>query len=116
MSRSSEPCAPSSGRVVAVAVALLLVAAACGSSSSDDAPTASPSTTGGPAGTAGAVAAADRVVAPGEMRTFAVPRGSRPHDVAPSADGSVWYTAQGSGKLGSLDPATGRTSEVELGP
>lgn len=33
-------------------------------------------------------------------------RGSRPHDVAPAADGGVWYTAQASGKLGWLDPAT----------
>ena len=42
--------------------------------------------------------------------------GSRPHDVAPAADGrSVWYTAQGSGQLGLLDPATGKSRLIPLG-
>ena len=41
-----------------------------------------------------------------------MPAGSRPHDVAPAADGGVWYTAQGAGELGWLDPATGQTREV----
>ena len=50
------------------------------------------------------------------VRTFAVPRGARPHDVAPAADGtSVWYTAQSAGELGRLDPATGQTTSVRLG-
>jgi len=40
---------------------------------------------------------------------------SRPHDVAPARDGGVWCTAQGSGDLGHLDPATGRTRHVKLG-
>ena len=44
-----------------------------------------------------------------------VPAGSRPHDVAVAADGTVWYTAQGSGELGRLDPRTGRVTEVALG-
>ena len=44
-----------------------------------------------------------------------MPAGSRPHDVAPARDG-VWYTAQGSGELGWLDPRTGRVREVPLGP
>jgi virginiamycin B lyase len=47
---------------------------------------------------------------------FSVPSGSRPHDVAPAPDGSVWYTAQGSGELGKLDPATGETHHIPLGP
>jgi virginiamycin B lyase len=50
------------------------------------------------------------------MATYAVPAGSRPHDVAPAADGTVWYTAQGTGELGRLDPATGDTHRVALGP
>lgn len=50
------------------------------------------------------------------VRDYPVPAGSRPHDVAVGADGAVWYTAQGSGKLGRLDPATGRVTEVGLGP
>lgn len=46
---------------------------------------------------------------------FPVPPGSRPHDVAPAPDGSVWYTAQGSGELGRLDPTTGETHHIPLG-
>src|SRR4051812_24114040 len=49
------------------------------------------------------------------LQEFAVPLGSRPHDVAPAPDGSVWYTAQGSGQLGRLDPATGKIYSVALG-
>jgi virginiamycin B lyase len=49
------------------------------------------------------------------VREYPVPAGSRPHDVAPAPDGRVWYTAQGSGELGRLDPATGKTRHVMLG-
>ncbi len=49
------------------------------------------------------------------MHVFPVPAGSRPHDVAPAVDGGVWYTAQGSGELGWLDPATGDTRHTPLG-
>ncbi|MGH3680977.1 MAG: virginiamycin B lyase family protein [Natronosporangium sp.] len=51
-----------------------------------------------------------------ELDSYDVPPGSRPHDVAPAADGGVWYTAQGSGELGHLDPATGDTRHIPLGP
>ncbi len=44
-----------------------------------------------------------------------MPRGSRPHDVAPAPDGGVWYTAQGAGALGRLDPVTGETRHIPLG-
>ena len=44
-----------------------------------------------------------------------MPAGSGPHDVAPAADGGVWYTAQASGELGWLDPETGEVREVPLG-
>ena len=50
------------------------------------------------------------------IEVFPLPSGSRPHDVAPAADGGVWYTAQGSGELGWLDPATGETRHIHLGP
>ena len=50
-----------------------------------------------------------------EIVEYPVPGGSRPHDVAPAVDGGVWYTAQGSGELGWLDPATGETRHVPLG-
>jgi virginiamycin B lyase len=46
---------------------------------------------------------------------FPVPKGSHPHDVAPAADGGVWYTAQSLGALGHLDPRTGKTRHVPLG-
>jgi virginiamycin B lyase len=49
------------------------------------------------------------------VREYRVPAGSHPHDVAPARDGGVWYTAQGSGELGWLDPRTGRTRHVALG-
>ena len=46
---------------------------------------------------------------------YPIPPGSRPHDVAPAPDGSVWYTAQAIGELGQLDPATGETQHIPLG-
>lgn len=49
------------------------------------------------------------------LRAYPVPAGSRPHDVAPAPDGGVWYTAQGSGELGWLDPNTGDTKHIPLG-
>lgn len=49
------------------------------------------------------------------IEEFAVPAGSRPHDVAPAPDGSVWYTAQRMGELGRLDPQTGETQRIPLG-
>jgi virginiamycin B lyase len=50
-----------------------------------------------------------------EVETFNVPSGSHPHDVAPAADGGVWYTAQGTGRLGWLDPSSGEVQEISLG-
>jgi virginiamycin B lyase len=49
------------------------------------------------------------------IESFPVPDGSRPHDVAPAADGGVWYTAQGTGELGWLDPETAETRHTPLG-
>ena len=50
-----------------------------------------------------------------EVQRFAVPTGAGPHDVAPAADGGVWYTAQRQGALGYLDPKTGKTRQIALG-
>ncbi len=50
-----------------------------------------------------------------ELVAFPIPPGSGPHDVAPADDGGVWYTAQGSGELGWLDPQTGQTRHIPLG-
>jgi virginiamycin B lyase len=50
-----------------------------------------------------------------EVRYYPVPDGTAPHDVAPAPDGTVWYTGQGNGVLGRLDPKTGKVEEVPLG-
>jgi virginiamycin B lyase len=50
-----------------------------------------------------------------EVRYFEVPKGDRPHDVAPARDGLVWYTGQGTGILGGLDPKTGTVKRIPLG-
>ena len=50
------------------------------------------------------------------LKEFPVTPSSHPHDVAPATNGEiVWYTAQASGKLGRLDPTTGKTHEITLG-
>lgn len=46
---------------------------------------------------------------------FRVGAGQGPHDVAPAADGGVWYTAQRTGELGWLDPKTGEYRMTKLG-
>ncbi len=51
-----------------------------------------------------------------QLQEYPVPAGSRPHDVAPAPDGTIWYTAQRLGELGRLDPATGETHHIPLGP
>lgn len=49
------------------------------------------------------------------VREYQLPAGKRPHDVAPARGGGVWYTAQGSGELGLLDPRSGSTRHIALG-
>jgi virginiamycin B lyase len=48
---------------------------------------------------------------------FDVPRGAHPHDVAaaPGTGAPVYYTAQATGKLGVLDPKSGKVEEIALG-
>jgi len=52
-----------------------------------------------------------------EVHTYDVPRGARPHDVAPDPrpGGPVWYTAQGQGALGRLEPDSGKVTQIALG-
>ena len=50
------------------------------------------------------------------MQTFPVLAGAGPHDVYPAPDGAIWFTAQSAGKLGRLDPRTGRSDLIALGP
>jgi virginiamycin B lyase len=64
------------------------------------------------AATSGTVSAADGY----EVQEYALPPGSHPHDVAPAADGGVWYTGQHDGTLGLLDPTSGEVTAIPLGP
>jgi len=52
---------------------------------------------------------------PASFDSFAVPSGSAPHDVAPSPDGTVWFTAQARGSAGRLDPRSGKIDSIALG-
>ena len=76
---------------------------------SSPAASASPAATTSPANPPTGIAVAPRI------REFAVPAGSRPHDVSPATDGGVWFTGQGNGTLGRLDPATGAVGQIQLG-
>ncbi len=51
------------------------------------------------------------------VKEYRIPGGHRIHDVwaDASADGPVWFSAQGSGHLGILDPKTGKVELVPLG-
>jgi len=51
-----------------------------------------------------------------EMRIFPVLAGAGAHDVYPAPDGTVWFTAQSAGELGRLDPRTGKSDLIALGP
>lgn len=67
---------------------------------------------------AGSLLVADATHAGGtalRVREYRLPAGTRPHDVAPARDGGVWYTGQGNGTLGWLDPKTGKTRQTPLG-
>jgi virginiamycin B lyase len=50
-----------------------------------------------------------------EVNYYPVASDDHPHDVAPAADGTVWYTGQHAGVLGRLDPATGKVERIPLG-
>ena len=49
------------------------------------------------------------------IQLFQLPEGARVHDVAPGAEGKIWYTAQRQGALGIIDPGTGEIRQVPLG-
>src|SRR5438552_15040195 len=48
------------------------------------------------------------------MQTFPVLAGAGAHDVYPAPDDTVWFTAQSAGKLGRLDPRTGKSDLIAL--
>jgi virginiamycin B lyase len=94
---------------VAIAAAALVAAACGGSREPSRTPSASPSSAAAPAATAAGPAPEAR------LTTFTVPAGAGPHDVAPAADGGIWFTAQAGGYLGHLRPGGGTVTRVELG-
>src|SRR5690349_5435101 len=49
------------------------------------------------------------------VQYYPLPEGAGPHDVAPAPDGTIWYTAQGAGALGRLDPKSGKAEQIPLG-
>ncbi len=67
---------------------------------------------------AAALAACATLAAHAAPVYFDVVRGAHPHDVAatPAPGGPVYYTAQATGRLGILDPKSGKVEEVDLGP
>lgn len=69
------------------------------------------------ASVAAAAYGVDSGAAQGAPVYFDVSSGSHPHDVAaaPAAGGPVYYTAQSTGKLGILDPSSGKFEEIALG-
>ena len=103
---------------------LVLLLAGCAAKPSDPTPSSLPSVLETPSHEATATvapASASPSTTPAqalnfELTTFPVPAGSHPHDVAPAADGGVWYTAQATGQLGWLDPESGEVREIPLGP
>jgi streptogramin lyase len=75
-------------------IALVTVVGGCGDG--DERSTQGPSSSTRPAPEAPAAATDSRV----RLAEYPVPGGSHPHDVAPAKDGTVWYTAQATGRLG----------------
>jgi virginiamycin B lyase len=53
--------------------------------------------------------------APFRVKYFPIKAGVGLHDVAPAPDGTVWFTGQGSGTLGRLNPSDGAFKLVRLG-
>src|SRR5690348_10162212 len=51
---------------------------------------------------------------PFRTKYFPLSPGIGLHDLAPAPDGSVWFTAQGKGMLGRLDPKDGTVKTVSL--
>ena len=49
------------------------------------------------------------------VEVLELPDGAHPYAVAPQTFGKVWYTSQGSGALGILDPATNEVEEIAIG-
>jgi virginiamycin B lyase len=53
--------------------------------------------------------------APFRTKYYPVAPGTGLHDVAPAPDGTIWFTGQGGGVLGILDPRDGSFKTIDLG-
>jgi virginiamycin B lyase len=62
-----------------------------------------------------AFAAAAGAAPAAEMKFYQLPSGSYPHDVAPAADGTVWFSGQSQGIAGRFDPQSGKVEKIPLG-
>jgi virginiamycin B lyase len=49
------------------------------------------------------------------VEVIELPQGAQPYSVAPQTVGKIWYTSQGLGALGILDPALGEVDHIEIG-
>jgi virginiamycin B lyase len=49
------------------------------------------------------------------VEVLELPDGAQPYSVAPQTFGKIWYTSQGAGALGILDPATNEVDHIALG-
>ena len=98
-------------RLAALGLVMLLFA---GCARDDDVPQSAPLTSVQREGVTSTVSTTAPPTKEG-IGSYAVPEGSRPHDVWAPADGTVWYTGQATGVLGVLDPASGRVQEIPLG-
>src|SRR5690349_23443978 len=47
------------------------------------------------------------------FKEWDLPRGAHPHGVMAGADNTAWYTGNGNGTIGHLDPATGKVTEYK---
>jgi virginiamycin B lyase len=104
-------------RHVAVAglVGVLVLVVSCSSDGDEGDGAATPSSSDSRAAPESSEGSATSASGSGSVVEYDVPEGSHPHDVAVAEDGTVWYTAQGSGELGRLTPDSGRVEEIALG-
>jgi virginiamycin B lyase len=93
-------------RTIHVTIAAALLAAGCSTGDAGSSP---------PALITSAATTSSTLDTQPRLETFALPAGAGPHDVAPAADGGIWFTAQHAGYLGHLDPATRAVTQVGLG-
>ena len=96
-----------------VILALALLVGGCGGSAASSPPAVTPGSVS-PAPLAATIEPSQATEG-FALSEYPVTSGSRPHDVAPAEDGGVWYSGQGNGTLGHLDPATGDVREIRLG-